>query len=251
MNTTAWADKSLAAGLGSWAELRHDTLLYVKQPEGLGGGGGLTPPRVAYVEPLPTVYARLLSLTGAIKTTFSAEGALDTLPLPMEKFTAGEYYQYVPAVPKGARGYRAALDNFMTLLTILQRTSRQELAGKPVAAGDMRVLIQVSASLGRLSDFFQLNGAGAYLTLHDRQVAAIADVFTEPRSGQVLEEGVGDVLPLYAIVTINGRQWLTRGGVFSYYEFHQPMSDRLTDDAWRAMSHRPALPSWTSAYIAP
>jgi hypothetical protein len=83
--------------------------------------------------------------------------------------------------------------------------------------------------------------------VHDRQVAAIADVITEPQSGQVLEEGVGDVLPLYAVVTIDGRPWLTRGGVFSYYEFHQPMSNRLTDDAWRDMAHRPALPSWTSA----
>ena len=25
------------------------------------------------------------------------------------------------------------------------------------------------------------------------------------------------------------------GGVYSYYEFQQPISDRLTDEAWRAM----------------
>ena len=252
MGTTAWANKALAAGLGSWAQLRHDTLLYVKQPEGLGGGGGVSPPRVAYVEPLPVLYARLLRLTQAIKSTLSAAGALDSLPQPLAKFAPGNaWVGYLPPVPTGEQGYRAALDNVMTLLSILQRAAGEELSGHPVAASDMQVLIRVSAALGRLSDFFQLNGAGAYLTVHDRQVAAIADVFTEPQSGQVLEEGVGDVLPLYAVVTIDGRRWLTRGGVFSYYEFHQPMSNRLTDDAWRDRAHRPALPSWTSAYIAP
>jgi hypothetical protein len=81
-------------------------------------------------------------------------------------------------------------------------------------------------------------------------VPVIADIFTEPMSGQVLEEGVGDVLPLYAIVTINGRKWLASGGVFSYYEFHQPMSNRLTDEAWRNMKHRPAQPGWTAGYIS-
>ena len=30
-NTPAWQTKQLNAGLGSWAELRHDTILYVKQ----------------------------------------------------------------------------------------------------------------------------------------------------------------------------------------------------------------------------
>jgi hypothetical protein len=60
---------------------------------------------------------------------------------------------------------------------------------------------------------------------------------------------VGDVLPLYAVVTINGRKWLAAGGVFSYYEFHQPMSNRLTDEAWRNMKHRPALPGWAAGYV--
>jgi hypothetical protein len=81
-------------------------------------------------------------------------------------------------------------------------------------------------------------------------VPIIADVFTEPMSGQVLEVGVGDVMPLYAVVTSNGRRWLTIGGVFSYYEFHQPMSNRLTDEAWRSMRKRPSQPIWTAGYIS-
>ena len=65
----------------------------------------------------------------------------------------------------------------------------------------------------------------------------------------MLEEGVGDVLPLYAVVTIDGRRWLTRGGVFSYYEFHQPMSGRLSDQVWHHMPRRPGQLAWTAGYI--
>jgi hypothetical protein len=37
------------------------------------------------------------------------------------------------------------------------------------------------------------------------------------------------------------------GGVYSYYEFTQPVSDRLTDEAWRDMLDRdaaPGRPTW-------
>ena len=119
-----------------------------------------------------------------------------------------------------------------------------------VAQSDLNKVATIYNDLNLLDDFFRDNAAGKVLEFFYKQVAAVADVFTEPMSGQVLEEGVGDVLPVYAVVTVNGRQWLARGGVYSYYEFHQPMSDRLTDDAWRRLSRRPALPSWTSAYMA-
>ncbi|MBN1933893.1 MAG: DUF3160 domain-containing protein, partial [Anaerolineae bacterium] len=39
--------------------------------------------------------------------------------------------------------------------------------------------------------------------------------------------------------------------VFTYYEFKWPMSDRLTDEAWRAMleaGQAPAQPAWTESY---
>ena len=59
MRTRAWADKTLNAQLASWAELRHDTLLYVKQS--YSGGIGCEYPD-AYVEPYPTFYERMAHL---------------------------------------------------------------------------------------------------------------------------------------------------------------------------------------------
>ena len=247
MQTGAWADKSLATGLSSWAELRHDTILYVKQPGGFGGGAGATPPTVAYVEPVPLVYQRLLGLTLQLKATLLRVGALDALPHAGPDDISG-YTYFQPQPPKGERGYRAAIDAFAAVVALLQRVAERELLGKPVAHADMQALIGIYGPLGILTGFFQDNGTPNMLPV-DKQVAAIADVFTEPMSGQVLEEAVGDVLPLYAVVTVNGRRWLARGGAYSYYEFHQPMSNRLTDDAWRRLERRPTLPSWTASYM--
>lgn len=247
MARSAWAEKSLAAGLGSWAELRHDTLLYAKQPYGLGAGGGPPPFRVPYVEPVPLVWGRLLDLTHAFKAVLTREGLLSHLAETPDQLPPQT--TLYPVAPRGERGYRAAIDSFAGLVALLQRTAQEELQGKSLGHADAVTLENVGNELEILDNFFQDNAAGKVEMPDQKQVAIIADVFTEPGSGQVLEEGVGDVLPLYAVVTINGRPWLAVGGAFTYYEFHQPMSNRLTDEAWRAMKHRPPLPGWTAGYI--
>ncbi|HKO24336.1 MAG TPA: DUF3160 domain-containing protein [Chloroflexota bacterium] len=247
MKTAAWAEKSLGTGLGSWAELRHDTLLYAKQTYGGLGAGGQPPPfRVPYVEPVPLVYARLLALTRHLKGVLAQEGVLDSLPQPVTTLM-GQYL--LPPPPPSEQGYRAALDSFGRLLAILQRVADRELHGHTASPADAQTLVRIGGELDLLTNFFQDNGAGHPLTPDDKRVAAIADVFTEPNSQQVLEVGVGDVLPIYAIVPIDGRSWLARGGVFSYYEFRQPMSDRLSDQVWHHLPRRPAQPAWTAGYI--
>ncbi|MEZ4643584.1 MAG: DUF3160 domain-containing protein [Chloroflexota bacterium] len=64
--STAWLDKQLNTSLGSWAELKHDTILYAKQAYAEMGGGGVNPPlpqeALGYVEPVPEFYARLSAL---------------------------------------------------------------------------------------------------------------------------------------------------------------------------------------------
>jgi len=60
MQTIAWADKELMTALASWAELRHDTILYAKQSM---SPCCITPgPPKSYIEPNPHLYARLASL---------------------------------------------------------------------------------------------------------------------------------------------------------------------------------------------
>lgn len=250
MRNTAWADKSLATGLGSWAELRHDTLLYAKQVYGLGAGGPPPPYRMPYVEPVPLVYARLLELIHSFKNTLAGEGLLDHLQQPIDRIPAQSAQSFlVPPPPRGDAGYRAAIDSFAALVALAQRVASVELHGGTPSNADAVTLAKVGQELAVVDDFFQDNAASKALRPEQKQVSVIADIFTEPASRQVLEEGVGNVLPLYVVVSINGRRWLTKGAVYSYYEFHWPMSNRLTDAAWQQMAHRPPLPAWTAAYI--
>ena len=81
----------------------------------------------------------------------------------------------------------------------------------------------------------------------------MADVHTHTAEGNVLEEGVGYVdLIIVACPAPNGSIFLAAGPVLSYYEFKHPMSDRLTDEAWRtllASPAKPARPTWFAGLI--
>src|SRR5205823_1509994 len=59
----AWQDRSLHTALASWAELRHDTILYGKQSTAECGDGEEPPFVRGYVEPNLPLYDRLLKLT--------------------------------------------------------------------------------------------------------------------------------------------------------------------------------------------
>jgi len=88
--------------------------------------------------------------------------------------------------------------------------------------------------------------------LNENPAAIVADVATDP-NGQVLKEGTGKISEIYVVVPIDGKLRIAKGGVYSYYEFTWPMSDRLTDKKWRELlnsSQAPALPSWTDAFVA-
>jgi hypothetical protein len=57
---------------------------------------------------------------------------------------------------------------------------------------------------------------------------------------------------IYVAVPIGDEVVLTRGGTFSYYEFVQPMSDRLTDESWQEMleeGNAPPMPSWVGSFV--
>src|SRR5262249_59276768 len=83
MRNAAWTDKNLSTALGSWAELKHDTVLYGKQ-SGAECGGGDVPVVRGYVEPNVELYARLKYLTSishdglVSRGLVEKDGAVDT-----------------------------------------------------------------------------------------------------------------------------------------------------------------------------
>jgi len=116
------------------------------------------------------------------------------------------------------------------------------------------------------SEYYLIEGSGKtlgsivampqddYLTSDaDGDMAVIADVHTDPNTMSVLEEAVGRPMVIYVAIEVDGQVILTRGGIFSYYEFTWPMDDRLTDEAWQDMlveGQEPPLPSWTGSFVA-
>jgi hypothetical protein len=223
MQSEAWVDKQLSTALGSWAELRHDTILYAKQsytweltgmPEVVKG----------YVEPVPQVYARLASLCKMMIDGLDSRSLLSTL-------------------------IGSKLNQLFDLLLNLQTISIKELEGTPLT---MEEYLIIDGSGKKLGSIVAMPEDDLLTSNADDDMAVIADVHTDPNSMTVLEEAVGRPMVIFVAVQIEGQVILTRGGIFSYYEFTWPIDDRLTDEAWQDMlteGEAPPLPSWTTSFV--
>lgn len=216
MQTRAWHDKELTTALASWTELRHDTILYAKQSYAPEAGSAPPPekPVVGYVEPVPEFYNRLLALTRMTTQGLDSMEVLD-----------------------GAS--KARLQSLEEILERLVGISTQELDNQELSQDDYDFIREFGE---------RLNGVIAGVEDRAKKTTIVADVHTDGNTGQVLEEGVGYVdMMVVAYMVPDGRVLLGAGPVMTYYEFKQPMGDRLTDEAWRDMLQEepPDKPEWT------
>ncbi len=240
MRSSAWLDKQLNTVLGSWAELKHDTILYAKQVYAeLGGGPPPPPPEPpkGYVEPVPEFYARLAALTAMTSDGLGSRGLLDETDA-------------------------TSLDTLHTLATSLQTMAEKELRGEPLTEDEYATIRYYGGQLEDLTmaaaDSDTSDPSARRYMEQEPQAAVVADVATNPAPPPTaLEEAVGRVNPIYVVVPMvdaDGSTYLqvVKGGVFSYYEFPWPIADRLTDEKWRGMlddGSAPAPPEWTSSFL--
>ncbi len=229
MRNTAWTRKDLHTALGSWTELKHDTILYAKQAYAELGGGHEELEVHGYVEPNPEAYARLAALTRMTIDGLEERGLL-------------------------SEGDKNNLERLETILFSLKGIAEKELEGTPLSQEEQDLITFYGGTLEMLTiaaaDQEEEVEGRSYL--EDEQAAVIADVATDPL-GTVLEEGVGRIFEIYVLVGVEGQLVITKGGVFSYYEFPWPMGDRLTDEAWREMldsGQAPDRPDWTESFVA-
>jgi len=245
--STAWLDKQLHTCLGSWAELKHDTILYAKQSYAeMGDGWAPSPPDPlparGYVEPVPEFYARLAALAGMTREGLASRDLLSEKD--SESLRAVEYL---------------ALD--------LKKMAEKQLTGVPLTeeehlqiryyGGQLEHLVMAAADLPE-----EEQGSPGYMD-EEPQAAVIADVANDIAydgpdfSGQaVLEVGVGRINEIHVVVPLveeDGSLTLqvAKGGVFSYYEFPWPAKDRLTDEKWQQMlddGSAPQPPFWIESF---
>ena len=225
MRGVAWSHKSLNTALGSWAELRHDTILYAKQSYTvrLTSADPPDPFLRGYVEPSPDVFGRLASLAALMRDGLSQRELL------LDEF-AGK------------------LADFQDLCLALKAIAEKELVGIDRTDAEYALIWDIGSRLEGLVTFSEAVSEEVSST-SDEDMAVIADVHTDPNTEQVLEVGVGRPMALYVVVDDGRNVRVMAGGVFSYQEFRQPMGDRLTDETWQDMLDRgdsPGLSRWMS-----
>jgi len=217
----AYQDKCLQTALGSWAELRHDTILYAKQSYTMELTAIPPQPKLVkgYIEPIPECYKRLKKLTDISKFELEKQGYLDEV-------------------------VKSKFEEFSNLLDALMRISEAEIKEIELNEMDFQLIHNIGGTLENLESF---PGAD-YTTETDESAALIADVHTDPNTKQVLEVANDVPALLYTTIEINKKPQIFIGAIYDYYEFLQPISGRLTDEEWQQLSPKPQKPEWVEFF---
>lgn len=235
MQTAQWLRKDLQTFLGSYTELKHDTVLYAKQAMAEMGGDEIEKKDDrGYVEPEPEVYSRLSALTDA--------------------------------TINGLSDYNILADSDRENLEILKHLSDQfaaisvkELQNEILSDDEYELIRSYGGQIEHLWQEAYKDESEKPNTF-EFPAAIVTDVATDP-NGSCLELGTGNAMTIYAVVPVAGELKLASGTVFSFYQFEQPISERLTDSSWRFMmgiyydqnnpnqKNPKSLEAWTSQFM--
>ena len=231
MQSEAWLKKQLNTALGSWTELKHDTIVYTKQPYSMNqaalsvmGKGAHLPPETVhgYVEPVPKLYARVRESVVQLRLR------LTSLGFPSDKALENNFW------------------SFEKILASLEDISKKELAGEIPTESEYELVENIGNRLKRvLRAAHYMDVTEKFRSKMDHKMPIVADVFTDVNTDQVLEEAIGRPAEIFVIANVDGKDKVCLGVAYSYYEFKQPMSDRLTDEKWRSMikeNEQPPIP---------
>lgn len=238
MKDGPWLDEKLTTVLGSWAQYRHDIILYTQQSMGFLGCS--TPE--AYVEPYPLFYSALRNTSDLFRSTFDN---LKTLGFDPNEWNTRVWSD----VSDDFIGTTFdVFDRFSTVLTNLEIAASHQLMGEAPPAevskyikAAYRISDYDGTQWGWLADLVSLINSGApqgsmFNALPDTRSSLVADVLIDFNNKENLAVATGYLEHLIAKVALpNGDEILAVGPVFSYYEFKTPMSIRMTDNEWRGI----------------
>ena len=241
MLTPEWDKKELNCALASWAELKHDAILYAKQPMGAecGGGGPPEPVVKGYVEPNVGFWQKAIDLLNA------TQQLLDRYDLTTRKA-------------------KNATNSLREQAEFLLRLSEKEMKGETFTDSEYDHLKIIGAMFENIS-LDLIREPNQYLMGWedvqgpDRNTALVADVYTANADNNpeksILYAAVGQADEIYVVVEIGGYLYLTRGAVLSYREFTRPIDQqRLNDEEWQnyLKEHpREGVPQWMNPITVP
>lgn len=211
MQNKEWSKKNLECFAGSFAELKHDTVLYAKQVMAeMGGGLEEEPDDRGYVEPEPIVYDRFASLA---EMTLQGLKAYDMLSAQDED----------------------NLTRLSELARQLQTISNKELKNKTLSDEEYELIRTYGGNIEHFwYDAVKDEADTDYVAADEFPAAIVVDIATDP-NGEVLEIATGDPSRIYVVVNVDGNLKIASGSVYSFYQFTQPIDERLTDSEWRYM----------------
>ena len=233
MQGDTWALHGLESFLGSYTELKHDTILYAKQ-SAAEGDGPIIQERDdrGYVEAEPLVFNRLERLCSATMQGLAHFGLIDATDF-------------------------GDLDILRQLADQLSTIAAKELADELPTDEEFELIRSIGEQLEHFWEQVHKEDSertGLALSPMQFPSSVVADVATGDSS--CLELGTGKVSRLFAVVPVDGTLKLASGPVFTFHEFAWPTSDRLTDTAWREMimksymepNEATEIEPWTRAY---
>lgn len=228
----AWSRRILNTQLGSWAQLRHDTILYAKQSYTTGSVCEFPD---AYVDPYPQAFAALVQYADhglSLSALLSGIASSDLVARVRQYFM-----------------------ELRSVAAILEEMAMQERTGTPF--NDMQMAFinsAVTTEFGVCGEPPTFTGWYARLLfdVSDEEMdPTIADVHTDPggdRPPAVLHVATG--LPRLMVVTTNSctgpRAYA--GLAFAYHEVVTGL-DRLTDDTWAEMAPNASDVPWMQAVL--
>jgi hypothetical protein len=229
MQTNAWAARAHQAGFGSYAELKHDTVLYSKQAFAEGDAPLPPAPPRHWVEPDPVPFERLAETARLLRDGLAERDLL-------------------------SEATDLLLGRLIGVETVLGRIAREELAGLPISAADNDWLATIGTTFELLwlqaGEAQPEHGAtGGLAQDPEGQAPVVVDIMSNPRDA--LEIATGGFDTIYVLVpNDDGTFQVAIGAAYAFYEFWVPRGERLTDEEWRRMlaeGEAPDRPAWLSA----
>ncbi|WP_337865642.1 DUF3160 domain-containing protein [Ignavibacterium sp.] len=242
MQTAAYWQQKMNSQLSSWAELRHDHLLYAKQSY---TGSTICSFPYSYVEPFPEFYNTLkeFALNAKDKITLLNFG---------NPYTKGVILHYLNKL-------FATSD---TLMNISIKELNNEMFTQQEISFLQRMIYETGNSSGPAFDgwypmlFYrddEYTDVGLMQSDH-----LVADIHTTPTDcsaipyGWITHVGTGKInIGVFVTPWVDGELTAFTGPVMSYYEYRTENFLRLTDDEWKNIYLQSALrPDWVNIYLA-
>ncbi len=209
MQNDEWTKKDLEAFAGSYTELKHDTVLYSKQVMAeMGGGWEEDKDFRGYVEPEPLVFSRFENLAKSTSEGLEGLGYL-------------------------SKDDKENLEKLADLANKLKTISVKELKNENLSDEEYELIEIYGGEIEHFwLDAMKAQTGEEYPNSENYPAALVVDIATDP-NGSVLEMATGDPAVIYVAVPVEGKLRIAQGCVYSFYQFVQPISDRMTDKQWR------------------